>query len=203
MRKGSHHTEATKQKIREKRQLWRPSEEMKRKIGEALKGRKHTAATKRKIGKALRGKRRTPEQRAYLSSIRKGKPAPWVRERTLGSTWEMSPKDRAATARRNKARALPEEERKRRRQEISRHCQLRARYGLSAAEYDRLLEVQNGVCRICKLPCSTGKRLAVDHDHVTRKVRGLLCRRCNRGLGHFPTVELLRSALAYSTEPQC
>jgi hypothetical protein len=204
--RGKKRTEETKQKISKalKGQKRRPhTEAEKQRIGEASRGRKHTEAPKQKISQALKGKTRSPETCAYLSKIRKGKPAPWVRERMLGSKIKLSPEGLEAAVRRNKARALPEDERKRRRQEISRHCQLRARYGLSAAEYDRLLALQGGVCRICKETCSTGKRLAVDHDHETGKVRGLLCRRCNRGLGHFPTAELLRRALAYWESHQC
>lgn len=59
---------------------------------------------------------------------------------------------------------------------------LKASYGITEAEYDRLFKLQNGRCAICmKLP---GKvRLAVDHDHTTDEVRGLLCGTCNRMLG--------------------
>lgn len=54
-------------------------------------------------------------------------------------------------------------------------------YGLTAAEYDRLLEFQGGKCAICRgRPRS--KRLAVDHDHGTGAVRGLLCSKCNHDL---------------------
>ena len=54
-------------------------------------------------------------------------------------------------------------------------------YGLSPAEYDRLLALQGGRCAICRgRPKS--KRLAVDHDHGSGAVRGLLCSRCNHDL---------------------
>ena len=195
-------TEAWKAKIRAALAGRTRTDAWKKKIGAARKGQKHTAATKRKISKALKGKKRSPETCAHLSAIRKGKPAPWVRERTLGSKMKLSVKGHAAMVRRNKARALPPDERKRRRQEISRHCMLMARYGITAAEYDLTLAQQNGVCRVCKMPCSTGKRLAVDHDHETGCVRGLLCRRCNRGIGHF-SLETLRSAIAYLESFQC
>ncbi len=62
---------------------------------------------------------------------------------------------------------------------------------------------QGGVCAICGLPETRvvkGKlnRLAVDHDHTTGRVRGLLCFRCNTCLGRFEdNVELLRAAEAY------
>jgi hypothetical protein len=54
-------------------------------------------------------------------------------------------------------------------------------YGLTSADYDTLLEAQGGKCAICRgRPQS--KRLAVDHDHNTGAVRGLLCSRCNHDL---------------------
>lgn len=63
--------------------------------------------------------------------------------------------------------------------ESKRNSQLLNRYGITAAEYDAMLEAQNGVCALCEQECPTGNRLAVDHDHVTKRVRGLLCRPCN------------------------
>lgn len=64
-------------------------------------------------------------------------------------------------------------------------------YGLTAPQYDEMLEKQGFVCAICKKPESMLSRagkvreLAIDHDHQTGKVRALLCYRCNIGLGLF------------------
>lgn len=54
-------------------------------------------------------------------------------------------------------------------------------YGIDAAEYKRLLDLQGGKCAICRSRPKS-KRLAVDHDHQTGEVRGLLCSRCNHDL---------------------
>jgi len=54
-------------------------------------------------------------------------------------------------------------------------------YGLSREQHRRLLEAQNGVCAVCKLP--SRRALCVDHCHATRLVRGLLCDKCNTALG--------------------
>jgi hypothetical protein len=59
---------------------------------------------------------------------------------------------------------------------------LKHEYGISLDEYDKMVENQEGVCAICKKP-PIGRRLAVDHDHVTGKIRGLLCHNCNVSLG--------------------
>jgi hypothetical protein len=59
-------------------------------------------------------------------------------------------------------------------------------YGISSEDYDTLLREQGGVCAICHQESDTdGKnaRLHVDHDHVTGKVRSLLCYRCNVAMG--------------------
>lgn len=54
-------------------------------------------------------------------------------------------------------------------------------YGLTPDQYDALFTQQGGVCAICKAEPKT-KKLAVDHDHDTGEVRGLLCPRCNSTL---------------------
>lgn len=59
------------------------------------------------------------------------------------------------------------------------------KYGISIAEYEKLYQQQNGVCAICgqsetdKIKSGKQKYLAVDHDHTTGKIRGLLCKSCN------------------------
>ena len=78
---------------------------------------------------------------------------------------------------------------------------LKCRYGITADEYWALYESQGGKCRICGTTDGTrkdSKLLSVDHCHATGKIRGLLCTRCNAGLGHFQdNPVLLESALAY------
>lgn len=55
-------------------------------------------------------------------------------------------------------------------------------YGLTAAGYDELLALQGGRCAICHQRPGKKKRFAVDHDHQSGAVRGLLCGRCNHDL---------------------
>ena len=67
--------------------------------------------------------------------------------------------------------------------ELMRAGQLKRKFGITIADYDALLASQGDGCAICKSPCPTGRRLAVDHDHATKAVRGLLCHSCNLGIG--------------------
>ena len=67
---------------------------------------------------------------------------------------------------------------------------IRRAYGLTQADYDALLIAQGGVCAACGQPeramrAGLALRLSVDHVHGTGRVRGLLCTRCNRGIGNF------------------
>ena len=78
-----------------------------------------------------------------------------------------------------------------------RKIMLKCCYGMTPADYEALLARQNGVCAICKTT-EPGRPLYVDHCHVRKKVRGLLCRSCNLGLGNFKDdPRLLRAATAY------
>jgi hypothetical protein len=68
--------------------------------------------------------------------------------------------------------------------------------GITDDAYEQLLEAQEGGCAICGNPPKT-RRLSVDHNHRTGKVRGLLCFRCNRALPTYATSEWLRGAYVY------
>lgn len=71
-------------------------------------------------------------------------------------------------------------------------------YGLTKEDYYELLSKQLGVCAICKESPKDIIRMHVDHCHSTGKVRGLLCRTCNQGIGFFKdSVAKLRNAACY------
>ncbi len=63
------------------------------------------------------------------------------------------------------------------------HNQRKRLYGLQPEQLEFLLISQNNSCAICKAPFSETPH--VDHCHITKGVRGLLCRRCNTGLGYY------------------
>ncbi len=80
----------------------------------------------------------------------------------------------------------------------------KTKYGLSEEDYQQLLEDCKGVCSIChqqetiKNAQGEIKKLAIDHCHMTNKVRGLLCDRCNVGLGCFKdSIKFLQNAINY------
>lgn len=85
---------------------------------------------------------------------------------------------------------------------------MKMEYGLSPQEYDEMLMKQGGVCAICGKEeiepyNSTVRigRLCVDHNHETGELRGLLCMRCNRGIGLFrDDANILKRASEYLEE---
>lgn len=75
------------------------------------------------------------------------------------------------------------------------------RRGITEVTYTTMLSKQNNKCAICGDVESSGRRLAIDHDHETGKVRALLCSKCNRGLGFFrDSAYLLKKASEYLNE---
>jgi len=75
---------------------------------------------------------------------------------------------------------------------------LRQLYGVAPEEYESMLSAQSGGCAVCGETNKNRRRLYVDHDHETGKVRGLLCHRCNRVLGSVnDSPELLRRLIDY------
>lgn len=80
-------------------------------------------------------------------------------------------------------------------------------YGITAKDFDAMLEKQRGRCAICQkhhTECPKGRcsevALLVDHDHHTGKIRGLLCHHCNHRLDLFTTKEIVKRTLAYISQ---
>ena len=113
--------------------------------------------------------------RSYYYRMKEEKPEQHQKKLEQGSKWKKDHRDT-----------------------YGRKADLKKNYGITVEQYDELLDEQQGSCAVCQLECKTGKRLAVDHNHETGEIRGLLCSKCNMGLGMFQdSVKLLAKAGAY------
>lgn len=75
--------------------------------------------------------------------------------------------------------------------------QRKCRYGLTHEDYLKMLTEQNSSCAICG---RADRKLVVDHDHVTGKVRALLCEKCNFAIGNLgDSAKLATAAAEYLT----
>lgn len=91
--------------------------------------------------------------------------------------------------------------------EADRH--LWKKYGLTRAEWRQMLADQEDKCAICRVDLDPepqtrqngGVKVCVDHDHLTGKVRGILCDFCNKGIGSFhDDIGLMEAAISYLKE---
>lgn len=72
------------------------------------------------------------------------------------------------------------------------------RTAFDGVDYDAMLMAQENKCLICGDPPTSGHNFHIDHDHKNGKIRGLLCGRCNMGLGLFrDNVDNLAAAMQY------
>jgi len=77
---------------------------------------------------------------------------------------------------------------------------LKVRYGLTIEDFNNLLKKQDYKCAICGEPLDLSSRFKVhiEHNHKTGKVRGIVCNKCNQGLGGFrDNIEYLQKAIEY------
>ena len=73
-------------------------------------------------------------------------------------------------------------------------------YGVDLAWFGYQYTKQGGLCLICKnaIEAKPSRSTHIDHDHATGVVRGILCQKCNMGLGHFnDSIDLLTKAAEY------
>lgn len=114
------------------------------------------------------------------------------------AAWDKTNANRKREIRRESAKKRYQE-----RPDLHKNRRLKTTYGITLDDYNRMLSAQSGVCAICKNPETATwrgkpKPLAVDHDHTTKKIRGLLCANCNQGLGlGRDGVELFQEMIDY------
>lgn len=113
--------------------------------------------------------------RKYCSDYRKSKRAK-LREHSL--KWVNTNKEKARLIN-DRYRLSPEGYANRR------NRQLINLYGINASQWIELFNKQNRCCAICFTDKPHGRNWHTDHDHVSGRVRGILCYRCNNGLGLF------------------
>lgn len=81
---------------------------------------------------------------------------------------------------------------------------LALKYGITFEEYDAILKHQGNKCKICGARLDGGTKETkphLDHSHITKQIRGILCGHCNLGLGYFKDNRgLLLSAAQYLTQ---
>ena len=90
------------------------------------------------------------------------------------------------------------------RREQQRDTTLKFKFGITLDYYNELLIKQNYQCAVCGItPEENGKALAVDHNHLTKKVRGLLCANCNAALGFIQEDIKVAKGLIKYIESNC
>lgn len=139
--------------------------------------------------KARTGKdRRSREWGEIKTAIGKGQVR--VSQRSL------TPKERQSINAKRYRLRHPERTEKNRR-DRQRKYTLKHRFSLSIEQYEVMFREQGGRCAICR-EFPNKKNLAVDHDHITGAVRGLLCDNCNRAIGQMrDDVQIVKRAAAY------
>jgi hypothetical protein len=82
---------------------------------------------------------------------------------------------------------------------LNRRSHLKRKFGIDHKRYEEILASQGGGCAICGSAKSrNGQMLHIDHDHVTGEIRGVLCDKCNRGIGLLgDSAERLEAARNY------
>ena len=87
---------------------------------------------------------------------------------------------------------------KEKRRVIVQEMNYKRRYNLSIEQKQQLIDSQNSKCAICENHLENSNGACVDHNHETGAVRGILCRKCNLGIGHLnDSIDILKSAVKY------
>jgi hypothetical protein len=104
-------------------------------------------------------------------------------KREYARQWRKKNRDKVREQDRQYYAANKETQRGRKRQEYHKNHKRYKRYEMTLEQFNEMIQDQNYKCLICKKDITNNCH--IDHCHQTKKIRGLLCQLCNRGLGYF------------------
>jgi hypothetical protein len=87
--------------------------------------------------------------------------------------------------------------------EKNRASHIKVKYGLTIDDYNAILSAQGGVCAICKRADWNRKGPQIDHDHQTKRVRGILCASCNTAIGFIKENPIIAWGMAEYLKKKC
>jgi len=187
--------------------------EHKKKIGLANKGKTASLETRKKLSETHMGYKMPKEQKVKIG-LAQAKEKHWnwkgglaMNKKEYNKAWARQ--HRATESFKEYRRKYNEDNRERlalqnkeyrlRNAARLRDAALKAEYGITLVDYNALLIKQEHKCAICKGDeAETIRGLYVDHNHRTGRVRGLLCQKCNSGVGFLQdSITLMQSAISY------
>lgn len=134
--------------------------------------------------------RKRERSRIKLALWRKANPEKYLEQRRK---WWNRNKEKLTSRAKAWRHANPE---KMKRYRLRSH--FKKNFGITLEQYDKIWEQQERKCAICGAGDDFKDKFHLDHDHATNVIRGILCARCNHGLGHFKDdAAILRKAAKY------
>lgn len=83
-------------------------------------------------------------------------------------------------------------------QDKNRNTKYLRKFGITLNDVVAIIQQQNNKCAICNINIELGSKTHLDHDHLTGKIRGVLCQKCNHAIGLFKdSTKVLKSAILY------
>jgi hypothetical protein len=128
----------------------------------------------------------------YEKALRDGNLEYKIRQQENRNKWALKNPD--------KVRELKRKHNKGIKPSVRREQALKHKFNITQDDYEKMLQSQDGLCRICHKESNNKvqKHFHVDHNHETGKIRGLLCNKCNMGLGMFnDNKDLIKKAMDY------
>ena len=131
----------------------------------------------------------------YEKNLKKNNPEFAERQRTNARNWAEKNKDRLEKYRKQRN---TDPQCKERDKQTHKRNYLSRKYGMSNECVEKLKQAQQNKCPICERLLTDVKKIHIDHNHTTGYVRGILCSKCNNGLGFFnDDIQLFTKVLSY------
>lgn len=148
--------------------------------------------------------KRKEERRKYMKEYYENNKDKWERTKEKNEKRNRRRRERYASDPDYREKRLKEvKEFRKRNPKYKRSNELKYKYGITYECFKRMRKDQNYKCKICTRKLENESQSYVDHCHETGNVRGILCNKCNFGIGHFDDdINQLKEAIKYLKESE-